>query len=536
MPPLLRLLVVIAVLATGPTSGTAAFAGTAPATPAASPAADPGTDEPPTDPDAARHDPALLPAERAAVRAETDGRLSAYRIAATLVPADPGLPGAVEGTLDVDVLNDTAAPLAEVFLRLYANDDEYADGAMSVRDVTVDGAPVEPVLEVAETVVRVPLPAPLPPERRVTLALAFSAVIPVDPDGSYNIFSVQPGRGTWALAHWYPVLAGRNADGTLNLDPPSDFTDPVFTNTARYDVALTAPSDWVLVATGVETGADEDPVTGQTTHRYVSGPVRDFTVVADDDFLVVSTDVDGTRVTSYFNPGSETDADNVLTYGARALALFNQQFGAYPYAELDLVQVGLRNAGGVEWPQLIFIEAGYYGNAELDPEARWLENVVAHEVAHQWWYALVGSNQYRHAFIDEGLTNYSTILYFDETYGLREGRRQLERYLVGPYARLLADGNDQIVDRPAAEFPGARTFVTAIYSKSALGFWAIRREIGRATFYDALRAYAAEHRFGVATPPDLRAALEDAAGRDLDDLWRRWFEEARGAEDIEPGG
>ena len=487
----------------------------------------------PGDADPALYAPVLVGA-RDEILADTAGRLTRYRIDATLAPPTADRLSTIDGTAEILFYNDTGAALDAVYLRLYANDEEYADGALAIRDLAVADQAATPELSVADTVARIALPTPLPVAGVVDLTLAFTATVPTSPEESYGMFSYEPTSGTWALAHWYPVLAGIDAEGQWNLDPPSENGDPIFSNTSLYDVAFTAPRGLVVVATGSRA---EQATTGELTrHRFVTGPVRDVTFVVDDDYVALSEEVDGTLVTSYFNPNHRAVGEAVLRYGVESLALFNDLFGPYPYEEMDLVDISVRNgAAGVEFPQLMFIGGGLYDDADATtPGVSFLEDVVAHEVGHQWWYGLVGNDQYEHAFIDEGLNNYLTVVYFELVYGPRAGEVMRARMLTRPYLRFLFTHGDGVADQPTDAFPSMGAYDRIVYSKAPLGFEAIRKEIGDDAFFGALRDYAAAHQFEVATPDDLLAAFERAADRDLDELWRHWFEAAEGTLDFDP--
>ncbi len=266
----------------------------------------------------------------------------------------------------------------------------------------------------------------------------------------------------------------------------------------------------------------------------MTGPVRDFTIVADDDFASVSRQVGGTTVTSYFNPANAGGGARVLEYGSRALATFNALFGTYPYREMDLVEVNLRGAGGVEFPQLMYIGHALYDD-DLGGNPHYLEFVTAHEVAHQWWYGLVGNNQHLDAFIDEGLAEYaSSAVYFGAHYGEATARDQFDREVKLWYLNALFVAGDQIVDQPTDDFPNAASYAATVYGKAAVGFDAIRGEIGDEAFFAGLRDYLRQERFGVASPGDLRSAFAAAADRDIGELWRHWFEAAEGERDFSP--
>ena len=157
-----------------------------------------------------------------------------------------------------------------------------------------------------------------------------------------------------------------------------------------------------------------------------------------------------------------------------------------------------------------------------------VEFLVAHEVAHQWWYGLVGSNPHRHAFLHEGLAEHSAVLYFERRYGVEAAEAQLRTGLILPYATMLLTDGDRIVDQPTADFPDSEAYYATAFGKAGLGFAALRHEVGDEAFVAGLRHYAETMRFAVATPDDLRSALEEASGRDLDAFWRLWFGTAGG--------
>jgi len=479
-------------------------------------------------------DPALYaavqPDQRAAIQKETAGQLSSYVIEAALSGDDASLVG---GTVELRFVNDTERELSEIYLRLYANDSIYDPEGIMLGDVTSDGGAIPVEFAVDETVARLPLPSPLAAGMSVDLTIPFTTSVP-DSHQGYGMFGVAENSGTTSLAHWYPILAGYGPDGVWNLDPPSVNGDPIFSNTALYEVTLTAPTGLRIVTTGHEVARE---ATGDdlTRYEFVSGPARDFIVVADDDFDVVEDEVDGTLVRSWFNPRDTDGGERVLRYGVQALELFNDLFGSYPYEEMDLVQVPISNgAAGVEFPQLMLISERLYSEPEDVGVPGFLENVVAHEVVHQWWYALVGNNQYEDAFLDEGLTNYlSTAVYFERFYSPEIGEEQVDFYLRVPYVATLFDRGDEIVDQPTDDFT-QRDYGVMVYGKGALGFGAIHDAIGDDAFFAALQDYYETMRFEVVTPDDLLAAFERAAGRELGELWRHWFEAAEGDQDFSP--
>ena len=138
----------------------------------------------------------VLPTRRGEVSAETAGELNTYTIDATL-DADAGT---ITGTARAEFYNDAPAALPEVYFRLYPNAAYYGEGGLTVRAARVDGRPVKPSLEVAETALRVPLPTSVAPGETTAIDLEFVTTVPVDSDGSYGIFQRDTVDGTWILA------------------------------------------------------------------------------------------------------------------------------------------------------------------------------------------------------------------------------------------------------------------------------------------------------------------------------------------------
>lgn len=477
---------------------------------------------------------AIQPDMRETVLASAPPDLATYEMAAELITGEPDTAPEIRGSLHLTWTNTTAGALDSLPFRLYANGPDREHDVITIASATVAGEPVSPALSVENSVLSVPFAESLQRGETATIDLAFVSVLPVDSSSHYGIFGVNREENSLAMAQWYPVVAGRDPDSGWMLDPPSENGDPVFSDVALYDVSVRIEEQYELVATGVEESVSAADANGMTTHRFLSGPVRDFTMVADDDLGRVSRQVDGITINSWFPTGQERIGDAVATYAAQTVTIFEELLGPYPYTELDLVSVPLDGAAGVEFPQLIYIGQGYYNDSQTLQTPNALDFTVAHEVIHQWFYALVGNNQYDHAFIDEGLTNFlSAQVYFERQYGEEIAARVVQRYLEEPFERNVARGNDPVVDQPTDDFSTGNSYVLAAYSKAPLGFRAIHSEVGDEAFFAALRAYVAEFQFGVATPDDLLAAFEEASGKELDELWRHWFEAAEGEQDIE---
>lgn len=485
---------------------------------------------------------AILPDHRGAVAAST-AALPRYRIDATFEPpTTDGDPATISGSVELRYINTTGEPIDALPFRLYPNLRQYETGRMAVGDIVVDGAevtPRAPALHAVSTsapvatpavadadliLVLVPLPKTLAPGAATTVSMTFTTTVPTDPPDTTGRFRYDPERDAWALSGWYPMLAGFDPVAGWSLDPPAAWSDVTFGAAALYDVSIVAPDSLALVTPGVEVSGNAEG----DNRRFVSGPAREFAMFADPSLVTTSAEAaNGTTVTVHHPAESAAGAQQVLEWATGALETFNELFGTSPYATLDVVAAP--GVAGSEFSGMIWLDEAYVADpAGTGSRPGAIEFLVAHEVAHQWWYGLVGSDPQRNAFLDEGLAEYSAVLYFEHVYGRDAARTQVGQGLTLPYATMLVTSGDQVVEQPAAAFPDDATYYATTLRKAALGFEAMREEIGDDAFLAALRDYTEAHRFGVATPGDLLDVFARSGEADVERLWHLWFETASG--------
>lgn len=455
--------------------------------------------------------------------AEAGHGLPRYRIDAELEAPAWDSPARIMGTIAIDWVNPDPEPAAMIPLRLYANAPAYDGGGIDVTNILVGGLAVEAEPSGDGTVLVVPLPDPVAPGGATTISARFATTVPVDSTAGFGIFSVKPASRTMALGHWYPMLAGSDDDG-WSLEPLSRNGDPIFSPAAFYDVTLRAPAGIDVVATGVEVASQS--LGGTIERSYGAGPARDMTLVAGEAWTAATTNAGGVRVTAYAAEGNDPQNEAALAAAVAALEAFGERFGPYPFRELDVVQMDLAGAAGMEFPGLVLIGSGVYGSI-LGSDALFAETVVAHEVAHQWWYGIVGSNNHHHAFIDEGIAEWAGVaLYLESRYGPGVAATVWDDEVLGWWERSFARDGDFVVDAPTDAFANRTDYAAAVYPKAALGFAAIRAEIGDDAFFAALANIVRDRAFGVVEPGDVRQAFESACACELGPLWRTWFESA----------
>ncbi|HEX9372077.1 MAG TPA: hypothetical protein VF897_13770, partial [Roseiflexaceae bacterium] len=248
------------------------------------------------------------------------GEWNRYTISAAIDPAAR----TIAGGLRLEYTNRDSVALDRLYFHLYPNLPDFG-GRLAAANLAVDGTPVELVYEAGRFLLRVNLPHPLAPGASATVTMDFSTAAPENASRNrYGAFNKE--SGVLSLASSYPTVAiVRRGDWDLGRpDPQGDFVN---SETALYDVTLTAPPDWPLATTGVAV-ASQPGDGGRQTQRFVSGPQRDFMIVATQ-LARESAMVDGTRINSYYRPEQASRGQAALQAAAGALRAFNKRFGAY---------------------------------------------------------------------------------------------------------------------------------------------------------------------------------------------------------------
>ncbi|MFQ5613498.1 MAG: M1 family metallopeptidase [Anaerolineae bacterium] len=453
---------------------------------------------------------AMRPEFAADVAAVAEAGASRYFIDVALDPAPAGGPQ-IEGVVRVRYTNTEAEPLEAVYFRLYPNLPALG-GEMIVEGVMVDGAPVETSLESQDSALRVPLPQPLPPGQVADISLRYRTTVPTDTSAGYGVYVYFD--GVFALAGFYPAIAVYDDEG-WNIEVAPPWGDVTYLDTSLYHLRFTLPDDQVVVTSGSMV-ARVDNGDGTRTIEAVSGPMRDFYLAMSPDYAVLSETVDGVTVSSYYLPGHEVGARQALQVSVDSLRLFNDRFGTYPYAELDVAATPT-TAGGVEYPGVIVIAGGLYADG-----GNFFKHVAAHEVAHQWWYGLVGNDQVDDPWLDEALTNYSAYLYWQEFESEEAAALVRGSLFDRAYAAAQSSDRDRGVAGPVASFNG-ETYGLIVYGKGPLYFDALRGQVGDELFFAILQAYFARFRYGVATPEGWQEVVAEVAGEPESELYDFWI-------------
>lgn len=300
------------------------------------------------------------------------------------------------------------------------------------------------------------------------------------------------------LANFYPVLCYLTDAGFVEYTYSSN-GDPFVSEIANYDVTLTVPENYI-VASGfaAEELADDDPEDGKRAYHVRANGVRDVAFVLGESLQSVTENADGTEVAYYYF--DDASPETALNTAVQSLTFFSETFGDYAYPRYTVVQTDFVY-GGMEFPALSMIAS--------DVHASELATVIAHETAHQWWYAMVGSNQYECGWQDEGLAEYSTALFFEAfpDYGVSYtdfvcASESSYRAFFSVYSQLHGEANTAM-NRPLSSFTGEYEYRNIAYDKGVILFDRVREVAGTRKFNNALRRYFETYSGKIATPAQL---------------------------------
>lgn len=324
-------------------------------------------------------------------------------------------------------------------------------------------------------------------------------------------------NNTVNLGNWYPVAAVYE-NGGWRTDPYYSNGDPFYSEAANYNVTLTAPTGWTIAGTGsVSTAIDG----GTTKTVFAAQNVRDFAIVAAETMKMEESVVGNVTVRYYY--AFDTKAEHRMELIADSLTTFNELIGEYPYPQLSVVQTNFLH-GGMEYPQLVYIS-----NERTQTNESLYDETIIHEIAHQWWYALVGNDQINNAWMDEGLAEYSTTVFYEKnpSYGVEIDDRiadAMKTYILFNEVFAAQINGVTSMNRALGDYFSQYDYAYHTYVKGELMFDSLRHLVGDEKFFTALRNYYADNMYQIAVPDNMIGAFEAASGMNLKTFFTSWVE------------
>jgi peptidase M1-like protein len=486
-----------------------------------------------------------------------------YRLEAELNPVSKRITG--KGT--VTYYNRSPDTLRVVYVQLLHNifapnsrhntDVPWAIEGVELGRVAAQGQELKPIdheglgYQVDGTIMRIGLPRPLPPGGSAVFDFAWRLRIP--PDGAPR--GGQDGE-VFYINYWYPQMAVYDDVNGWQTDQYLGNAE-FYMGYGNYDVSLTVPAGWLVDATGrlqnpaevlseqtrarldsaahtnriihVVADADREPGRsttagsgGKLTWRYRAENVRDVSWATSSRYLWDATSAvvgdasgdghaDTTAIYSFYRPEQRISHwDQSARYSQHSIEFFSRYLAPYPYPHMTAVD-GPTSCGGMEYPMMTCIGGQW--------DTLGLYEVTTHEIGHMWFPMVVGSDEKRYAWMDEGLTQFDQSQSMANFFkGFDDEARNRKNYLdfaeTGGEVELMHHGD---------RYPNYPSYGVAAYYKPATILVALRGVLGEQTFDKAYREYVKRWAYKHPSPYDFFNTFENVSGKDLSWFWRSWF-------------
>ena len=318
------------------------------------------------------------------------------------------------------------------------------------------------------------------------------------------------------LGNFYPVLCAYEEGKGFYECVYSSNGDPFYSDCADYTVTLTADSEYVVAASGKVISSSEKD--GKRTATYKIEKARSFAFVLSKEFEMITDDSTGVNINYYYY--DDAAPEKSLEYAVKSVKLFNEKYGNYVYPDYSVVQTRFIQ-GGMEFPALVMISD--------DLESAAYGEVIVHETAHQWWQTAVGNNEVEYGFLDEGLAEYSVVVFYENypeySYtreSLISSTEKTYKVFCSVYDKLFGDVDTTML-RALNEYSGEYEYVNIAYIKSCLMYDYLRTTIGDERFFKGLKNYYSQYCFKNADPYDIVGVFEKT-GADTNGFFESFYD------------
>lgn len=392
--------------------------------------------------------------------------------------------------------------------KVYPNGESF--GNIEFFSIRIDGVDVEYEIDEDDgSILTVVLPSTLYPNETVTISMEYAV----------NLANIRHrlgyGDDTVNFGNYFPIACVYENGFVKNQFTSSG--DPFYSDVANFEVTISYPNTFTLASTGQQSTMDD----GSTKVTVCTAEnVRDFCFVLSEKFEVITATVGDVEIRYFYYDDENAQAH--LETAVKALETFGELFGEYPYTQLSVVKNDFC-FGGMEYPNLVMIADDLADDGTID-------YVIVHEIAHQWWYGIVGNNEYADAWIDEGLTEYSCALFYEANpeYGLdydtimqnaMTSYQNFVRIFKGIYGQL-----DESMDRNLSEYATEPEYVNITYTKGMLLFDSLRSMMSDKKFFACLKNYFEEYTFKNSSAEKLIESFSKTASINLETLFKSWID------------
>ena len=445
----------------------------------------------------------------------------------------------ITGLWQLDYSNNSPNQLNEIYIHLWPNAYKNDNSAFAKQQLangktafshsseadrgyidqlefkTGDGVLLKSSYVQGDEVLKLALDKPLESGQTLRIETPFHLKIP-------KVFSRLGHEGQdYFMTQWYPKPAVYDVNG-WNLMPYLDQGE-FYSEFGDFEVSITLPENYVLAATGTTTNEkelafnqqrrdfplklDKDSIPKSSsikkTIKFNASNVHDFAWFASKKFNIIEgeVEVDGKNIVTRIVAYSPKKVQ--LTYVANTIKFYSEKVGSYPYPHATVVNGELKAGGGMEYPMITLCDVMN-------------EEVIVHEVGHNWFYGILANNERRYPWMDESINSF-----YDGRATASEGevtagnvQDNIMNYLVKDN---LLTNEHQAIDGHSADFTSLN-YGVSVYGIGAKAFEHLLAYLGEDAFDQAMRDYYDAWKFRHPLPHDMKASFEKSTSKDLD-----WF-------------
>ncbi len=480
----------------------------------------------------------------------------------------------LNGVVEMEYVNHSPNELSFIWMHLWPN--AYASNKTALGKERLKNSPFSTILEKEQTrgyidslnftsgsetlaweyhpehtdICKVILPKKLQSGESITIKTPFRVKIP---DG--EISRLGHNKQTYSITQWYPKPAVYDRYGWHEM-PYIDMGE-FFSEFGSFDVYITVPENYRIAATGILHNKEERewldslatinpasydldtiPLSAKKTKtlHFSENRVHDFAWFADKSYHVQKGQVtlpDGNNVTTwtFFSDKGKKAWKSSTTYVNDALFYYSKWNGSYPYKSCTAVEGPLTAGGGMEYPGITVI-----GSFK---DSLQLEEVIMHEVGHNWFYGFLASNERRYPYMDEGVNSANEQRYMEVKYPDYKMSRYIKSSFINnftnldkvPYRQLKEymyslnekRNYDQPINLHSVDYT-ENNYGMIVYAKSANMFNHLRQYLGDDIYDSIFHTYYNQHLFKHVYPNDLENAFKQGTDKDLDWFFHDWLE------------
>ncbi len=400
--------------------------------------------------------------------------------------------------------NKTTIPIDEIVFIVYPT---IFQNAIFIRSVSLDDGRAITNYRWESHRMIIPLAVPLGPGERITVIHDFELYMP-DRTGVFGQTARQ-----LLLSYWYPTIPPFDEkEGWLAYEfslVNSRFVGEhqVF-EAADFDVTVTFTDrgENMQIAAGALPRREAD------SYRFFLPLARTFVMAISDSYEIITREVNGIQIKGFSFPEVVDSSQVAVDLAEKALTLYAEIFGSYEREVLSVVQADMDI--NMEFDGLILIQSSFYW-LYRDPPRSDLHIIIPHEVAHQWFFSLVGNNQPMEPWLDESIATYAESLFYERYFP-----EDLDWWWQTRVYSHLPSGT---IDTSIYLTGGVPEYFNRVYRRGALFYNDLRELMGDEAFFNFLRDYTQTHRYEIATGEDFYNTLKQHTDADLSPIFGTYF-------------